>query len=521
MALLAVLSAGLARLVVVSLHSEVRSQAGLRAVNLARSAAAQAVAEVLAEQTFGLDGAAEATVIVSDERGEAWVTFSAERARALGVPYSTNNLDSTVSVEGSEAQTVPAGALRLLALGRSGGVERRIEAVIEIPKFPWAIASGGPVRTDHGVLIGSLPEGVWPPDLDQLLPADILSNDSGAQAVSLGRRTTVLGDVETAGQVIYTDPTVSVAGVVSERIEPIEIPPLRARDYDPSVLGLTSESLDSLVPGPEAFRLTGAARRMGALSLPGGLTLDRANLFVDGDLTVGGTLEGEGVVVVTGNLTVQNYANLVGATNLALLADGQVRLGGQHPGQSKFRGIVYAGRDIEASKMTLVGSLVSAARDGGISLSDMVVVAEKARAQELAKEFFIGTLDPSDERYHDESVSDTEPASGSLLRLKVSKTPGSDYPIEVEFQYRGNPPYFHTISGPADVERVQEQLEWLVDDWTLVPRDAWVETIFDRYPLDGFTEQIGPHEQGENFQTDLSLLIPAKDRIRVISWFEQ
>jgi hypothetical protein len=521
MALLAVLAAGLARLVVSSLHSEVRSQAGLRALNLARSAAAQAVAEVLAEETFGVDGAVEATVTVSDERGEAWVTFSPLRAAALGIPYSTNNLDSTVSMEGSEAQTVPAGTLRLLAVGRSGGVDRRLEAVIEIPKFPWAIASGGPVRTDHGILIGSLPEGVWPPDLDQLLPADILSNDSGAQAVSLGQRTTVLGDVETAGQVVYTDPSVSVAGVVSEQIEPVDIPTLRSQDYDPLLLGLTSESLDDLVPGPEAFRLTGAARRTGALNLPGGLILDRANLFVDGDLTVGGTLEGEGVVVVTGNLIVSNYANLVGATNLALLADGQIRLGGQHPGQSKFRGIVYAGGGIEASKMTLVGSLVSAGTGGGISLSDMVVVAEKAKTQELAKEFFIGTLDPNDDRYHDESVGDTEPPSGSLLRIKISKTPGADYPIEVEFQYRENPPYHYTISGPDEVADVQEQLEWLVDDWTQVPRDAWVETIFDRYPLNGFTEQLGPQEQGENFQTDLSLLIPAKDRIRVISWFER
>jgi len=39
------ISAGLARLVMSSLHSEVRSQAGLRALNLARSAAAQAVAD--------------------------------------------------------------------------------------------------------------------------------------------------------------------------------------------------------------------------------------------------------------------------------------------------------------------------------------------------------------------------------------------------------------------------------------------------------------------------------------------
>lgn len=521
MAILIVLAAGLARLAVTNLHLEARSQAGTRALNLARTAAAQAIAEVLADPTFGKDGAPEATISYTNPLGDGLVTFNPDRATSEGWVYSTNNLDETRSVVGAHGQSVPADTLRLMARGRSGGVERTIEAVIEIPAFPWAVAATGTVTAGNGVLVGSLPEGMWPPVAEELLPADVISNDSSPQAVNLGADTTILGDVEAVGGVVFSASTVSVSGAVSESMEPTELPLLHATDYDPALTGLTHDNLDALVPGTEPLTVLGAARRAGSLNLPGGLILSKGHLFVDGDLTLGGTLQGEGVLVVTGDLRLADYANLEGATNLAVLADGQLHLGGQSPNQSRFRGILYAGRGIEASKLTLVGSLVAAGPGASVNLSETVVVAENLPPREMSKEFYIGTLDPANPRYHDESVSDTLPPSGSLLRLKVSKEPGEEFPIQVEFQYRTNPPYHYTISGEADRQLVQWELQGLVDDWTQVPRDAWVETIFDRFPLSGFTSQVGPPQRGDGPASDLSLLIPAKDRIRVISWFER
>lgn len=79
-----------------------------------------------------------------------------------------------------------------MARGESGGVTKTVEAVLRVPPYPWAIASGGKVETRNGVLIGSLPPGVWPaPPIEELLPADLLANSDDSEAIRLGEDSTI------------------------------------------------------------------------------------------------------------------------------------------------------------------------------------------------------------------------------------------------------------------------------------------------------------------------------------------
>ncbi len=519
-AIVAILAGALSRLVVNHLYLGQRLENGSRALNLAKSATAQAVAELIADQGFGTTEEASATVRLEIEGGLGLLTFSEAQASALGISCSTNNLESTTAIQAPDGKSVRGSTVRLLAQGRFGGVTRTVESVIEIPQFPWAVAAGGKVSLEQGVLIGSLPEGVWPPVLEDLLPADVVSNSDSGDAVILARQTTVLGDVETPGRVQLGDDTVLIEGAILEGAAPLSIPLLDASQYDPLLSGLEYDDLTSTAEVFEPLTLMGVARSDLSLSLPGGLILQKAQLFVDGDLWIQGTLEGEGVLVVTGDLTLEGLANLEGATKLALLADGRVSLQGRGPTESKFRVLVFCGQGVEVGRMTLVGSLVAGQSGADVRLSETYLVAEKAASPEVSKEFYIGTLDPNNPRYHDESVSDIPPPSGSLLRLKFWRETEADYPVEVEFQYRQNPPYFWTIANAADTWRVQTELSWLLDDWTEVPRDEWVETILDRFPLSSFTEQITSESATSSFGSDLSHLIPVKDRIRMISCFE-
>ena len=520
--ILASLAAGLAKLAVSHIQVIGHSQSALQASNAARSVIAQATAKVLEDESYGRDSSTASTIRYSNDNSVGLLTFHPDIAFQESLVCSTNNLDSTESQLATDGQAVRPGIVRLVARGQSGNVTRRVEVLLEVPQFPWAVASGGALDASAGVLVGSLPEGVWPPVLDELLPADILSNSRDSEAVILGEHTIILGDVQTSGQVMSAAKNVTVKGELLERRQPTDIPLLLAKDYDPLTRSQTFDNLTKLGTNGGPLELSGIVRRQGDLRLDSGLILNKSHFFVDGDLSIQGRLEGSGVLVVTGDLDLRGFANLKGATDLAVLADGKVRLAGLGPEQSKFRGVVYGGNGVEANHLTLVGSLISAASDQSVSLSDMVLVSEPQKAKEISKTFYIGTLDPVNPRYHSESLSDVEPASGSLIELTITRQGSGDFPILVEFSYRGaSPPYQWTIHNAQEIPHVNERINWLTDDWTKEPRDAWVEDILVRNPLSQLTDQVTQGSStGLNVLGELSTLIPAKDRIRVVHWSE-
>lgn len=129
----------------------------------------------------------------------------------------------------------------LVGVGKFGGQTSRVQAVVALPPFPFALASSGPVRAMGGVEvagIGAIPPGGTIEDAD-LLESGMVSNDPSGQA----------------------------------------IPTQTLEEYTP--LGTASLS-------GNANHLAGRVRRAGPLEVSGGLKLEGCLLYVDGDVKIQG-----------------------------------------------------------------------------------------------------------------------------------------------------------------------------------------------------------------------------------------
>ena len=387
-AVLAALAAALSSLCVTHIRTSNRAESALHASNLARSAIAQAIAEVLDDQEFGVEQLPEATIQIETEMGTAFLTFNPELADQESVVCSTNNSAGTTTVEGGQGRVVPANSIHFIAQGSSGGVVRQVESIVAVPTFPWALAAEGEIVIRDGAMIGSLPEGVWPPDEGSLEPADLVSNSDSESAIVLGSKSRVLGDVETPGRVVLVDSTVQVDGQIRETSQPTSLPKLGMDDYDPEVQEITYDDLTGLsgstfgsATGPgggkkSGFSLSGAARHQGDFQINEDIVLDGAMLFVDGNLTVNGGIRGTGLLVVNGDLTVSSGVSLEGATEVAVISAGKVVLRGAGPKRSSIRGLFYAEGGLLAEEITLVGAMIAAGPEAGVELVNSRVLGQ-------------------------------------------------------------------------------------------------------------------------------------------------
>ncbi len=398
-AVLAALAAALASLCVTHIRTSNRAESALHASNLARSAIAQAIAEVLNNQEYGVGQLPEETVAVETEHGTAYLSFNPDLAEQQGVMNSTNNAAGTTTAEGGDGRVVPANSVHLVARGHSGGVVRQVETILSVPSFPWALAANGEVVIRDGAIVGSLPEGVWPPNPGDLEPADIVSNSTSDTAILLGSGSRVLGNVETPGQVVLADSTVQVDGQIREAAEPNTLPQMKAEEFDPEVLGIafddvtgvsaaavTSATTSGGGTGAAAsgFSLAGAARHDGDMTISDNVTLEGGALFVDGNLTVNGNIQGTGILVVDGDITVTSGVTLDGATKVAIVSSGKVTLRGVGPTSSSIRGLFYAEDGLLAEEITVVGALIAAGPDAGVELVNSRALSQSVQSSTTA-----------------------------------------------------------------------------------------------------------------------------------------
>lgn len=394
-AVLAALAAALSSLCVTHIRTSNRAESALHASNLARSAIAQAIAEVLNNQEFGVGQLPEETVTVETEHGTAYLSFNPDLADQQGVLHSTNNSAGTTTAEGGEGRVVPANSVHLVARGYSGGVVRQVETVLSVPSFPWALAANGEVVIREGAIVGSLPEGVWPPTPGDLEPADIVSNSTSSTAILLGSGSRVLGNVETPGQVVLADDTVQVDGQIRESAEPNTLPQMKVEDFDPEVLGIVFDDVTGLSAAgltsatttgngagaaTSGFSVSGAARHAGDMTITDNVTLEGGALFVDGNLTVNGNIQGTGILVVDGDITVTSGVTLDGATKVAIVSAGKVTLRGVGPTSSSIRGLFYAEDGLLAEEITVVGALIAAGPDAGVELVNSRALSQSVQA---------------------------------------------------------------------------------------------------------------------------------------------
>jgi hypothetical protein len=322
------------------------------ALDLARSAASLALAKLSENAEF--DGSA-----IVPEGG--WVIFNRQEAERLQVPYSSNNLKGTTAEPGSLQNTVPPATAHIVAVGRSHGQVRRLEAVLAVPPFPFAVASSGPIRARRGVEIAGLRAMPVAGSLEQapLGEADLVSNDPSQEAVYLGSGTHIRGSVQAVGQIAQDAQDVRVTGAIKSQAEHEQIPLQDFAKYDPLVQGWEYNSIEVDELSGSANQLSGRRRKAGSLRVRDGLELEGALLFVDGDLHIQGGLRGKGAVVVTGNVTLEGQSQFESGHAVAVLAGGDARIRGSGPQGSFFQGLVYTQGQFEADRVTLVGSLIA------------------------------------------------------------------------------------------------------------------------------------------------------------------
>ena len=368
LSVIASLGLALAGLCVQHLSAAASQENRQQSLLLARSAVSLGLSRLMSNTNFGKPAQAGAQevlqVTLPDNRPGASgrLTFDSQQAEQLGIAYSTNNLEKDQSTRGAGGRSVPQNSVLLIGEGRCGGVVRRVETVLAVPPFPYAVASAGPVDARLGVTIAGLPNSGNPDASGAAwLPADLLSNDSSAQAIFLGSGTSITGNVKAAGTVTL-DPNaqqaIKIDGRVTSGAAREKIPHIPLANFDPLVGSAPYTTLTADPQGPAS--LSGVFRRQGNLHCAQGLSMDGGVLYVDGDLSVSGGITGKGLIACTGKLTVQGQSDFQSGNGLAVLAGKDLKVSGSGASGSFFQGLMYTEGSFEADKVTLVGTLVAA-----------------------------------------------------------------------------------------------------------------------------------------------------------------
>jgi len=290
------------------------------------------------------------------------LSFWPQQAQDWNVPQSTNNISGTNPTEGYDpSRPIPPASVQLVALGSYRGVSERVETVVYLPPFPYAIASAGPFSSSGGLEVGALNEAGEIDDLalidsDDLVSAHIVSNSADSKALSLGAGSLITGDVRAHGGILL-DPGAIVHGQVRSNSDAVTIPKEEVRSYDP--LLLKKPNLQQIAPGLVTAPLyEGFVRSAGNLQVSNGLHLENGVLYVDGNLDVTGGIEGSGALFVTGNTHISGASDLTSDNNVAILTAGNVIIEGSDKEQSHFQGMVYTEGDFLANHIDLLGVFI-------------------------------------------------------------------------------------------------------------------------------------------------------------------
>lgn len=351
-----------------------------QAENLAESAISKVIEQMMLDQTYGTAGSETQVITLAGAPTGARgvVTFSTTDAGTYGIDRSFQNLAGTSDATADNGVVVPKEAVYIVGLGECAGVQRKIECLVYMPRFPYSIASSGPV-SGSGLFVAGLRDGAVvpygsPPADDDLLPGHLASNDSSASAVQLTNDNTVTGDIRSSGGAAlstYNAGTGTGTRVDGEQIlyasdtniPDVDIPSFQPNLADPAV----NQSYSSV---ESALTVSGEGYYSGTMNINNGLTLDQGVLYVDGDLTVTGGVHGKGALIVTGNLSITGGGSASTDNTAALLSGGNFSMVGDtgDVDTARFEGLVYTEGDFDISDMTVQGVFV-ANKSGGSNMS--------------------------------------------------------------------------------------------------------------------------------------------------------
>jgi hypothetical protein len=343
-----------------------------QARNAAESVVQAAIAKLIGDRRHGAEGQPSPgllTITSGDAVGE--LTFQPLEGDDT-LPASLNNIEGDTPREGWQ-RLIPPQTVQLVGRGRCNGVDRIVEAVVNVPHFPYVVATSGRFAIEGPLEVGVLPRGTDPaqPNLEEVLPGDLVSNATGT-SVSLNPAVTIHGNVKAVGSIESGN-----ARILGERQaggQPEPLPDLDLGSYDPISRGVSYDSLPATLgpPGDPAV-LAGWNRRQGDLHVNGDLQLEAGILFVDGNVTIQGGLIGRGAVIASGSsprsIRVTRQSNFESDHQVALLADGDIELGSESSGSGSFRGLVYTEGDFTSRAVAVVGAVITNGASGNVSLN--------------------------------------------------------------------------------------------------------------------------------------------------------
>lgn len=427
--------------------------------------------------------------------------------------HSINNVKGDAPIV-SDAGTCPPGAMLLISTGHCNGYTKVARALVAIPPYPYAIASSGPIRSQAGLTLGSVPAGYDPTqglDLSKLTPAEMMTqgqDDAGGAALVIKGKSTLVGKVRSAGSADVDLNQVEVRGEIVPHAKTDDVPvlDLAALDFtsDPSTQTISESSFG------DKQTLSGLLQWSGSnLKFDKGLDLNGATVRVRGNLEINGPLSGVGALLVDGNVTIHGGAQLSADNQVAVLSGGSVSVQGSSQGSSYVQGLIYAaGADgIKLQDTTVVGTVLNAGHTDSGEGAPMQV--ERATV----------ALDPKSANFSVEKGFSGYPAEGfrfsdsgggtiGFLRLKQRLINGREQ--------TPTPAYFASISqtslSSTDFEFYLPNGE--LDNGLLAEamRDARVPVN----NLQGQVETAVSSGTGSNFHLDLNKFLNATDRLRVV-----
>ena len=329
---------------------------------LAESAASDCLQHLMQDPAWQGD-----SQIALDTAPGGWgrASFSPQKAGQWGIQPSTNQLSSKLpGPSQADGSSLPAASLQLISVGQYRGQRVRVVQLVLIPPFRYALSSSGEVVSNGGLTVGSvedpasLANGFDSLSDEQIKAGNLAGNQAGAGSVVLNasptRPVVIKGDVDSAGDVEKTSDA-KVLGGVRENHQPVPLPSIPVRDYDPKdrsdVVKLEDATQSHLT-------IEKPVRRQGPLKITSGLEMTKGYLYVDGDLDIYGGITGKGAIFATGDIKVHGVSTFGANNQQALVAGGDVRIEGQGRNRSTFQGIIYTEGDFHGKDITLVGALV-------------------------------------------------------------------------------------------------------------------------------------------------------------------
>lgn len=512
-----------------------RISQSLRAQNLAEAAVHRAIARLIEDPGWG---SSNQSLEVDFPNGPGTGRLSFDRS--AGPAWSTNNLLGSNAVEGSLDNSVEQHTAHLVGVGRAGGETRKVEVQLYIPRFPYVVASSGPIRSQGNLQIASvdsaadLAEGIDNIPASKQRPGHIASN-AKALALSLsGPNIVVSGDVQSAGAVTL-GPGVQVKGEVRPFSNAVGIPKISLSDYDPNGRpGLSRLSRSDFAN----LAIDGVYRRSGDLRVGQGLELKDGLLYVEGNLEVEGGLRGRGAVIVTGTTSIRGGGEVQSDNLAALLSRGSVQIEGTAGQRASLQGLVYTEGNFAARQVNLAGTFVANSPEESGSQMDiqdakLINLPQAASLQFLFRQAgqapspgrtsVIINMNPNLPTPGLSRQGDLQGPSASPV-FGFAQLSGGTGPVETRLIAEvvvGDPAVRKTLTGTA-------ALDFLAGQAQIPPRqllDAWIDALDS---IDGNMEEVAaasPGPLGPNaFDTitgldlDLSKFVRKGEQIRVLSW---